>query len=94
MVVIAPATIWYAVRIVWAVARRRPDAECVCDQAPREWARVLMRWAGVRVVLENAEVIDTSRPQILVANHNSWFDVLSLTAFIPGRYVFVAKKEL
>jgi 1-acyl-sn-glycerol-3-phosphate acyltransferase len=46
------------------------------------------------VVLENDEIIDADRPQILVANHVSWFDVLALAAYLPGHAVFVAKKEL
>jgi 1-acyl-sn-glycerol-3-phosphate acyltransferase len=46
------------------------------------------------VVLENAGAIDPDHPQILVANHVSWFDVLALAAFLPGRYLFVAKREL
>lgn len=93
-VMIVPATLWYGLRIVWAVARNRPDAECVCDTAPRDWARLIMRFSGARVELEGAEVIDPGRPQILVANHVSWFDVLALTAYIPGHFVFVAKREL
>jgi 1-acyl-sn-glycerol-3-phosphate acyltransferase len=46
------------------------------------------------VVFENEAEIDRGAPQVLVANHSSWFDVLALTAFTPGRYVFVAKKEV
>jgi 1-acyl-sn-glycerol-3-phosphate acyltransferase len=50
--------------------------------------------SGVRVVLENEERIDPERAQILVANHQSWFDVLALAGFLPGGYRFVAKKEI
>ena len=94
MAVIIPATIWYSVRMVWAVRRNRPNAACVCDEAPRKWASLLLRWCGVDVVLENEDAIDPDRPQVLIANHTSWFDVLALAAHLPGRYVFVAKKEL
>lgn len=94
LVVIVPATAWYAGRILWAVRRSAPDMRCTCEQVPREWAAFLLRVAGVDVVLENEDVIRTGRPRILVANHVSWFDVLALAAYMPGRYVFVAKKEL
>ncbi len=93
-IVIVPATLWYGLGMLWAVWRRRPDAACRCDRGPRRWSRLLLRCSGVQVVLQNAEAIDPTRPQILVANHGSWFDVLALAAFLPGRYVFVAKREL
>lgn len=94
LVMIVPATAWYAGRILWAVRRAAPDMRRTCEQAPRAWAAFLLRVAGVEVVLENVDLIPTGRPRILVANHVSWFDVLALAAYMPGRYVFVAKKEL
>ncbi|GIS80663.1 MAG: hypothetical protein CM1200mP14_22290 [Gammaproteobacteria bacterium] len=60
----------------------------------RAWASLVLKVAGVRVILENKAVIDSSLPQVLVTNHVSWIDVLVLAAFVPGRYVFVAKKEV
>lgn len=92
--IVAPVTTWYTLRIIWAVYRNAPNRDCVCDWVPRKWARVLLRAAGVRVVIENEASIDPDVPQILVANHVSWFDVLALAAYTPGRYVFVAKKEV
>jgi 1-acyl-sn-glycerol-3-phosphate acyltransferase len=89
-----PATIWYASRVVWASWRKSEDLPCICEWVPRTWSRFLLRAAGARVVLENADVIDPERPQVLVSNHASWFDVLALAAWLPGPYRFVAKKEL
>jgi 1-acyl-sn-glycerol-3-phosphate acyltransferase len=94
LVVVIPVTVWHAGRAVWAAYRKADDLLCVCDSAPRRWARFLLACAGTEVVLENAGVIDPDRPQILVANHVSWFDVLALAAALPGRYLFVAKREL
>ncbi len=91
-VVAIPATIWYGIRIVWGA--RGKDGARVCDELPRAWARTLLRAAGVEVELENPERIDPARPQILVANHASWVDVLALTVHVPGAFRFVAKKEL
>jgi len=54
----------------------------------------LLWCSGVDVVLENEGVIDADRPQILVANHTSWYDVLVLVGSIPGRALFVAKHEI
>ena len=94
VVVVVPATAWYGGRILWAALRRTDDLPCVCDTAPRRWARLLLACSGVRVALEDEEAIDPRRPQILVANHVSWFDVLALASYLPGRYLFVAKQEL
>ncbi len=92
--VAVPATIWYAGKIVWAARRKREGMPCLCEGVARAWSRLILRAARVRVALENAESIDPDRPQVLVANHVSWFDVLALAAYIPGPYSFVAKKEL
>src|SRR5690606_8915360 len=94
LLVIAPLTVWHAARILWAMAWKSPRLPCVCEDVPRAWSGFLLRLTGVRVVLENEEVIDPDRAQILVANHQSWFDVLALAAHLPGAYRFVAKKEI
>jgi len=91
---IVPATLWYGIKVLWHAYRGSPPSAPVFDECPRGWSRLIMRLSGVRVVYEGAEVIDPTRPQIVIANHTSWYDVLALTAFIPGRTVFVAKKEL
>jgi 1-acyl-sn-glycerol-3-phosphate acyltransferase len=89
-----PATVFYAFRILWAARRTGPAAHEVLEESPRRWSRLILRSAGIRVVLENAQVIDPDRPQILVANHASWFDVPALAGHVPGKFRFVAKQEL
>ena len=91
---IVPATLFYGSRMLWAVARKSPNVSCFCDAMPRRWARFLLRLSGVKVEVENVGVIDPDRPQILVANHGSWYDVLAMLDQIPGSFIFVAKKEL
>ncbi len=93
-VTIIPATLWYGARILLEARRGQRADRALLDDLPRRWARLLLRAARVKVVLENAEVIDPERPQIVVANHSSWFDVLALTSGVPGPYRFVAKQEL
>jgi 1-acyl-sn-glycerol-3-phosphate acyltransferase len=91
---VIPVTVYNGFRMLWAVRRNPPTAKCICDRVPRRWASFILRCSGVRVILENEEVIDPERPQIVVANHVSWFDVFTLIAAMPGRSLFVAKKEL
>jgi 1-acyl-sn-glycerol-3-phosphate acyltransferase len=91
---IGPLTVYYGTKVLWATYRGRPGYQSVCERSPRSWARAILRCAGVDVVLENDQIIAADRPQILVANHVSWFDVLALAGHLPGHAVFVAKKEL
>ena len=44
--------------------------------------------------MEGVDVLQEGRAQILVANHQSWFDVLVLAGYLPVEYRFIAKKEL
>jgi len=46
------------------------------------------------VVLEGIENLRRDTPQIVISNHQSWFDVFALGAALPVRYRFVAKQEL
>lgn len=94
LLVIIPSTMYYGFQIMWAGWRKAPPESPIFDRGPRDWSKSILWGAGVKVVLEGADVIDPDRPQILVANHSSWFDVTALTAYIPGKYKFVAKKEL
>jgi 1-acyl-sn-glycerol-3-phosphate acyltransferase len=94
VLVAIPITVLYAMRMLWAAWRNGPGDAEVLEEVPRIWSRLILRAAGTRVILENEGVIDPDRPQILVANHVSWFDVPALAGYLPGKYRFVAKKEL
>ena len=62
-------------------------------KAPRWWAALTVRMAGIRIRLHNAERMQTGSPRIYVSNHVSWFDVLALAAVVP-RSKFIGKAEL
>src|SRR5687768_13079049 len=72
-------------------AEDRPGS--IYDKAPRWWAALALRVAGVRIRLHNVERMQTGEPRIYVSNHVSWFDVWALAAVLP-RYKFVGKAEL
>jgi 1-acyl-sn-glycerol-3-phosphate acyltransferase len=71
--------------------RDRPGG--VYDWAPRAWTRLLVKAAGVRVVVHDAERAHTGEARLYAANHVSWYDVFVLASVLP-RYKFVAKSEL
>ncbi len=85
---------FFSVRVNLNAWRNRPDRVCWCDQLARRWTRLILKLAGVRVELFDADRVDWSQPSVVVANHQSWFDVFALTAYLPGRVRFVAKEEL
>ncbi len=57
-------------------------------------ARLIVRLAGVRLVVQGKENLAQAGSAILVANHASYLDGLLLVAALPGRFRIVAKKEL
>lgn len=73
---------------------RDPSASGLCDRLARAWARGILRMSGAEVRLEGAEAVDWAHPLVVVANHQSWFDVFALIAVLPARTRFVAKEEL
>lgn len=60
----------------------------------RGWARAILRASGTPVTVRGAEHVCAGQPQVIVANHASWSDVLALASTVPASYRFVAKKEL
>jgi 1-acyl-sn-glycerol-3-phosphate acyltransferase len=64
------------------------------DWAGRTWSRWNLAAGGAAVTVEGLENIDPASPQILVGNHQSWFDVFAVAANLPKTFHFVAKKEL
>ena len=60
----------------------------------RAGARLLLRIAGCRLVVEGAEHLQAPRPLVLACNHASYADVFALLALLPIEFVFVAKKEV
>jgi 1-acyl-sn-glycerol-3-phosphate acyltransferase len=58
------------------------------------WARILLRLFNTKIEVLGGENIRVGKPQIMMANHQSDFDILVLLAGIPGQFRWIAKKEL
>ena len=65
-----------------------------CGHWAKGWTAVILRAAGVTVTWTGLERVDPRRSQIVVSNHQSWFDILALFAALPRSLRFVAKEEL
>lgn len=79
--------------VLAALAGVRDGDGAIYDWAPRVWSRLILKAAGVRVVVHHPERMRAGAPHIFVANHVSWFDVFTLASLLP-RYKFVGKAEL
>ncbi len=88
------ATIYHAGGVVVRSYFWRRNFHCACDRACRNWSKNILWAANAPVELEGVENLLTDEPQIVVSNHQSWFDTFALAAHLPVRYRFVAKKEL
>lgn len=66
----------------------------IYDDMSRLWSRWVLWASGTRVRIEGFENLKEDRPQIIASNHESWYDVFVIAATLPGRFKFVAKKEL
>lgn len=60
----------------------------------RAASSLLLKAAGVRVKVQGLQNINREGSQVLVANHESWFDSFILGAVLPIPVTFVSKKEM
>jgi 1-acyl-sn-glycerol-3-phosphate acyltransferase len=57
-------------------------------------ARAFFRLIGVKLIVHGVENLPRGVPSVLVANHASYLDGVTLIAAVPIHYHFVAKREL
>jgi 1-acyl-sn-glycerol-3-phosphate acyltransferase len=86
------ATAWYSIRAIAGGARGAPHEEF--DSVHQGWARALLGASGVRVRVDGRERLPSDGGAILVANHQSNFDIFALLSALPVSIRFVAKQEL
>ena len=60
----------------------------------RLWARIAMTASGCRVTVKGIENLPLDEGQIIVANHQSGFDIYTLTAYLPLQIRWIAKECL
>jgi 1-acyl-sn-glycerol-3-phosphate acyltransferase len=59
----------------------------------RLWARVVLALTGIRIDVRGTDALGADRPCVVVANHASYLDAVVLSAVLPPRFAFVAKRE-
>jgi 1-acyl-sn-glycerol-3-phosphate acyltransferase len=86
-------TLFWGPAILFQALRGRKDGDWYVG-ATRSWAAAVLRASGCPVVIHGAEHVKAGEPQVIVANHVSWFEIFAIAATLPVTYHFVAKKEL
>jgi 1-acyl-sn-glycerol-3-phosphate acyltransferase len=78
-----------------AMARKALGAsDEVVRDLTKEWALGLSSRMGIEVRAHGIESVDWSKPYVLMANHQSYLDVLALYTALPQCFGIVAKKPL
>ena len=91
-VVGGPATVFFSLVSLIGGLLHAPRG--LHDWVHRTWSRFLLRLAGIRLEIEGLENLRPGREQVIVANHQSLFDILALFAALPVSLRFIAKIEL
>lgn len=76
-----------------AAAGDLESRDALVEDMIRRWARSLLRLAGVKVELEGLENIPEG-PAVFVPNHQSYFDIPVLLAWLDRPYPLVSKQEV
>ncbi len=71
-----------------------PAADNKIHKVASLWAKILLILSNTKVKVIGAENLLRGKPQILMANHQSDFDILISLAYIPIQFRWIAKKEL
>ena len=58
------------------------------------WAKIILRVCGIKVKAKGQENIDPHVPRIYMTNHQSYFDIFALLAYLPVDFKFILKQEL
>ena len=58
------------------------------------WAKIILRVCGIRVTVRGRENVAPEIPRIYMCNHQSFFDIWTLLAFLPVDFKFILKQEL
>ncbi len=60
----------------------------------RLWGRLICNWNGINVDIHGMENVQQNRAQVFVANHQGYFDIFSLSGYLPVQIRWFAKKSL
>jgi 1-acyl-sn-glycerol-3-phosphate acyltransferase len=88
------SAVWTAVCAMGAAIAALMNKPHAVTAVTRAWGRGIIAVSGIKVEIEGLENLAGLKSYVLVANHQSFFDIFASAAFMPGDPRFVAKKEL
>jgi 1-acyl-sn-glycerol-3-phosphate acyltransferase len=88
------SVLWTAVCAVVAAILAAMGRTRALTAVSRMWGRGIIGLCGINVQIDGLENLAGLKSYVLVANHQSFFDIFASAAYLPGQPRFVAKKEL
>jgi 1-acyl-sn-glycerol-3-phosphate acyltransferase len=58
------------------------------------WAKIILRVCAIKVKVTGGQNVDPGVPRIYMSNHQSYFDIFALLAYLPVHFKFILKQEL
>ncbi len=58
------------------------------------WARGILWVCGIKLRVQGLGNVDPHQPRIYMTNHQSYFDIFALLAYVPVDFKFIVKQEL
>ncbi|MCA9534131.1 MAG: 1-acyl-sn-glycerol-3-phosphate acyltransferase [Myxococcales bacterium] len=65
-----------------------------CSARLAQWSAAAVRHADIETFAEGLEHVDTTRPHLVVSNHQSTYDIFLLMHLYPAELRMIAKKEM
>lgn len=60
----------------------------------KTWSKAILRFSGVRLVVDWKAQVDPAKPYVFMSNHLSTVDIWTLLVVVPQRIRMIAKKQL
>ena len=79
---------------VFRIAVLKRDRQVVMDRWIHPWFRIMSATLGWEMPVEGEERFETSRPAVVVINHQSNLDIVLWARFFPAATVVVGKKQI
>jgi 1-acyl-sn-glycerol-3-phosphate acyltransferase len=58
------------------------------------WSKIILWVCGIRTHVKGQENISPDVPHVFMSNHQSYFDIFALLAYLPSDFKFILKHEL
>jgi 1-acyl-sn-glycerol-3-phosphate acyltransferase len=82
---------WGTLSLIFSLFDSSGKLQHLCS---RWWSRINLKISGTRVAVSGQENAIKDGPQIFASNHQSIYDILMLSGYLPVQFRWLAKKEL